>query len=110
MKLFLTAALALAVAAPALAQDAAAMSGMNGMSQSSMATADGAGIVRAVDPQAGTVTIQHGPIAGLKWPAMTMAFKASSPSLLHGVTVGQTVKFKLMQMGGAIQLTAIQPN
>ena len=73
MKLILAAAVALAVATPALAQsggDMNNMSGMTGTDQSSMTMADGAGVVKAVDPQAGTVTIQHGPIAALKWPAM----------------------------------------
>ena len=115
MKLFLIAAMAVAVAAPAFADPAGNMANMPGMSggqgaaHASMTTADGAGVVRAVDTKKGTVTIQHGPIAALSWPAMTMAFKASSPSLLRGVTVGESVKFKLMKMAGGVELTAIQP-
>ena len=110
MKLFLAAAMALAIAAPALADPAGNMANMPGMAaHASMTTADGAGVVKAIDARKGTVTIQHGPIAGLNWPAMTMAFKANPPSLLHGVTVGESVKFKLMKMAGEVQLTAIQP-
>jgi len=109
MKFLLTVALALAVAAPAFAEPAGAMSNTNGVDRSGMTTAEGLGVVKAVDAKAGTVTIQHGPIAALKWPAMTMAFKANPRSLLQGVSVGQSVKFTLMQMGGATQLTAIQP-
>ncbi|MBT9470776.1 MAG: copper-binding protein [Phenylobacterium sp.] len=115
MKLTLTAALALAVAAPALAQPAGDMktmpgiSGAQGADHTSMTMADGTGVVTAVDAKAGTVTIHHGPIAKLSWPAMTMAFKASPPTLLQGVKVGQSVAFTLMQMGGSTTLTAIQP-
>ena len=86
------------------------MTAAQGADHSSMIMADGAGVVTAVDSKAGTVTIHCGPIAKLAWPAMTMALKASSPSLLQGVKVGQSVKFQVMQMGGAVQLTAIRPN
>ncbi len=115
MKLFLAAAVALAVASPAIADPAGSMANMPGMAggqkaaAAPMTTADGVGVVKAVDARKGTVTIQHGPIAGLNWPAMTMAFKASPPTLLQGVAVGESVKFKLMKMAGGIQLTAIQP-
>lgn len=108
MKLALAAAVALATASPAFAQSGGNMQGMS-MSQGSMVMADGEGVVKAVDPNAGSVTLQHGPIAALKWPAMTMTFKASNPALLRNVSVGQNVRFQLMQMGGAITLTAIQP-
>ena len=29
-------------------------------------------------PKAGTVSLSHGPVASLKWPAMTMEFKAAN--------------------------------
>jgi Cu/Ag efflux protein CusF len=115
MKLILTAAAALALAAPALAQPAggansmAGMANMQGMDRTPMTTASGAGVVTAVDAKAGAVTIHHGPVAELNWPAMTMTFKASPPSLLQDVKAGQSVTFTLMQMGGATTLTAIKP-
>jgi hypothetical protein len=34
------------------------------------------GTVDSVDAKAGTVSLSHGPVASLKWPAMTMEFKA----------------------------------
>jgi Cu(I)/Ag(I) efflux system protein CusF len=103
-------AAALLCAAPALAQPAADAPPPHGADSASMTMADGAGVVTAIDAKAGTVTIHHAPIAKLNWPAMTMAFKASAPSVLQGVKVGQAVRFQLMQMGDAIQLTAIKPN
>src|SRR3546814_16597216 len=39
--------------------------------------AKGAGTVTAVDKSAGTITLDHGPIAEADWPAMTMAYKAT---------------------------------
>ena len=65
----LAAVLALAAPAMALAADAAA-----GADHSSMIMASGVGVVKSVDAKAGTVVIQHDPIAALKWPAMTMSF------------------------------------
>lgn len=63
-------------------------------------TVEGDGVVKAVDARAGTVVIAHGPIAALKWPAMTMKFKVESAAVLNGVTVGKTVHFWLKNVGG----------
>lgn len=114
MRMFVAAAFCLALVAPAVAAPggAGSMSGMGdmkGMSGSAMVMANGEGVITAINAKAGTVTIHHGPIAALKWPAMTMPFKANPPSLLSGVKVGQKVQFTLMQMGGATTLTAIKP-
>lgn len=113
MRLLLAAALALTTTATALAQSASAQttatSGSHAADHAAMTMADGEGVVKAVDAKAGTVTLQHGPIPALKWPAMTMPFKATPPSILQTVKVGQAVRFKLMQMNGATTLTAIQP-
>lgn len=113
MRFVLAATVSLAVIVPAIAHsgDAGSMPGMGtmqGMSSAAMVTANGEGVVTALNAKAGTVTIHHGPIAALKWPAMTMAFKASPPTLLKGIKVGQKVTFTLMQMGGATSLTAIK--
>lgn len=52
------------------------------------------GIVVAVDPGAGTVTLNHAPIEAIHWGAMTMEFKAD-PAVLQGVTAGDHVSFEL---------------
>lgn len=109
MKQILIAAMVMAFAAPALAQGdgMAGMGNMLAAGQSAMVMAHGEGVITALNAKAGTVTIHHGPIAALKWPAMTMAFKANPPSLLNGFKVGQSVRFTLMQMNGATTLTGI---
>lgn len=52
------------------------------------------GQIKSVDAKAGAVSIHHGPIAALGWPAMTMTFKAS-PEALAAARPGQAVAFTL---------------
>ena len=70
--------------------------------------ASATGIVKVVDTTAGKITISHGPVAALKWPAMTMAFKAT-PAQLAAVHVGQKVDFEFMSKGMDGTLTRIGP-
>jgi Cu(I)/Ag(I) efflux system periplasmic protein CusF len=69
--------------------------------------AKGTGTVTAVDSAAGTVTLDHGPIAEIGWPAMTMAFKAS-PAVTAQAKVGDRVDFDLKMEGGAGEVTALR--
>jgi RND family efflux transporter MFP subunit len=55
------------------------------------------GSIGAVDPKAGTVSINHGAVPSLKWPAMTMQFKAANPSLLSGLKPGQPIAFEFVE-------------
>ena len=55
----------------------------------------GRGTVESLDPQAGSIEINHGPIATLKWPAMTMEFKVRDKAQLAGLAKGQVVEFEL---------------
>lgn len=70
-------------------------------------TAEGQGVVRAVNAQQGTVTLAHEPIPALGWPAMTMAFRVRSAELLNGVGVGSRVHFVLANENGRPVLTEI---
>jgi len=51
-----------------------------------------------VDATAGTVTIAHGPVDALKWPAMTMTFKAGSVDIA-GLKSGDQVDFEFTSTG-----------
>ena len=62
--------------------------------------AEGQGTVKAIDAKAGTITIAHGPMPALKWPAMTMKFKVEKAAILKGVTVGKKIHFVLKNVGG----------
>lgn len=53
------------------------------------------------------VTISHGPVEGLGWPAMTMTFRAGEPAMLQGISVGDRVTFQFRQNGTDYPLTAI---
>jgi Cu(I)/Ag(I) efflux system membrane fusion protein len=57
----------------------------------------GQGTVDAVDAKAGTVSLNHGAIASLKWPAMTMEFKVANPSLLSDLKPGAPVSFEFVE-------------
>jgi Cu/Ag efflux protein CusF len=70
-------------------------------------TAEGMGVVKSMNPTAGTVVLQHDPIAALKWPAMTMAFKVESAAVLSGVAVGKRVHFMLKNVDGKPVVTQI---
>lgn len=104
----LSVVLGLAMAGAAPAQDMSHMKGMN-MAQPAAKTGQATGVIKAIDPKAGTLTLQHGPIAGLGWPAMTMTFKANPPSLLKGLRVGQTIGFDAKADGAGAEVTAVRP-
>jgi Cu(I)/Ag(I) efflux system protein CusF len=104
MKLAVIAAIGALIAGPSLAQaPTPGMSPRSAMPQ----TVEGTGVVEGVNAKAGTITLHHGPIATLKWPAMTMTFKAS-PEVLNTAKTGQKVKFTLKPDGN--EIVAVQPN
>ncbi|MCQ4262179.1 copper-binding protein [Stutzerimonas stutzeri] len=51
------------------------------------------GVIRGIDVQQGSVTIAHGPVPRLKWPAMVMPFKVNAAQL-NGLAVGDAVEFR----------------
>ena len=69
-------------------------------------TGTGSGKITALDKASGSITIEHGPIPAVDWPAMTMGFKAN-PKLLEGVAVGDQVDFTLSLKGNDGTVTQI---
>jgi Cu(I)/Ag(I) efflux system membrane fusion protein len=55
------------------------------------------GTLDAINTAAGTVTISHGPVASLKWPAMTMDFPLANPSLVAGLKPGTKVSVEFVE-------------
>ena len=55
------------------------------------------GTVDSVDAKDGTVSLNHGPVASLKWPAMTMEFKVANPSLLQTLKPGAKVDVEFVE-------------
>jgi Cu(I)/Ag(I) efflux system protein CusF len=67
------------------------------------------GTVQSIDAAAGKITIAHGPVEALKWPAMTMTF-AATPEQLATVKTGQKVQFEFEMMEGMdAMITKITP-
>ncbi len=99
-------ALTLTVAGPGSTDD---MSNMKGMATPAARHGQGVGVIRAIDARAGTLTLQHGPIPAVSWPAMTMTFTARPPRLLAGLRVGQTIGFDATVRGMAAEVTAVRP-
>lgn len=66
----------------------------------------GTGTVTAIDLAKGTVTLDHGEITELQWPAMKMGFVAK-PEVLADVRVGDKVQFEIDWDGKAGTVTAI---
>lgn len=69
--------------------------------------ASGSGTVTAIDAAAGKVSLDHGPIPAVGWPAMKMGFTAK-PALLDSVAVGDKVDFDVTVTGNAAEVTAIK--
>jgi Cu(I)/Ag(I) efflux system protein CusF len=102
-------ALALLTATSAMADDMKDMPGMSKPANPAAKTGKATGVITALDTKANTVTIKHGPIPAVSWPAMTMTFKATSPTLLKSVKVGQKVGFDVKVAGSSNEVTAIRP-
>lgn len=110
---FLAASLALSMTAlpPAMAGDEQDAPGdAHKATSTAAATHAGRGKVISVDIQAGTVKLAHDAIKGLKWPKMTMDFKAHDPAMLKDLKPGIHVDFELMKMGAGYLIMKISPS
>ena len=76
-------------------------------SSTAAVTASATGTVQVVDAVAKTISIAHGPIAAVNWPAMTMTFKAPD-SALKTIKPGDHVAFQFTLVGMDGTITAIQ--
>jgi Cu(I)/Ag(I) efflux system periplasmic protein CusF len=71
-------------------------------------THKGAGTVQKIDPAGGSVTIAHGPIESMKWPAMTMTFKVKDKAMLDKVKQGEKIDFSFVQSGKDYTITRFE--
>ena len=70
----------------------------------------GEGTVESIDAKAGELTLQHGPIDTLKWPAMTMAFKTANEAVLKAAKPGARIAFEFVERSpGDWVITRIVP-
>lgn len=56
----------------------------------------------------GEVTLSHGAIPSLQWPAMTMGFKIAPDAVPKDLTVGDAVTFEVVQKGDAYEITRME--
>ena len=105
------------VSASAWAQSAhthAAMPGMSGTSASMISEAKAAvthhvtGTVKKVDAKARSVTVEHGPVQTLNWPAMTMTFKVEDPAIIAKLKPGAKIDADMIERGHDYVITAVR--
>lgn len=90
------------------------MKGMKGMdmpaqtSAAHKATHMAQGVVKAVNLKSGEVTIAHGPVKTLNWPAMTMAFMVHDKALFNKLSVGKEIQFEITPMGQGYMVSAVK--
>lgn len=100
-------AMALGVALPMSSFAQAAMEpGKMDMSQQPSLTD---GEVKKIDMESGKITLKHGDIQHLDMPGMTMVFTAKDKAVLANVKPGDKVKFMVVNEGGKMVVTDIQP-
>ncbi|AHZ73431.1 hypothetical protein OU5_P0179 (plasmid) [Pseudomonas mandelii JR-1] len=75
------------------------------MKQTPVAKAEGT--IKAVDTAKHTVTIAHGAVPAMQWPAMTMAFNATAKQQA-GLKVGDRVAFEFRAEGMAATVVSIK--
>lgn len=66
-----------------------------GKTDSAPPTVSSTAVVKDIDTAKGTVTLSHGPIAAMQWPAMTMTFKLRDPKAAQTLKPGANVTFDL---------------
>lgn len=66
------------------------------------------GEIKKIDKAAGKMTIKHGPLENLNMPGMTMVFRVKDTGMLDVVKTGDTVKFSVEKLNGALTVTALE--
>jgi Cu(I)/Ag(I) efflux system protein CusF len=72
------------------------------------ATHKATGVVKKVDPKAGTVTLAHEPVKSLNWSAMTMSFAVKDKALLNKLAVDKKVEVEFVQQGKDYVITGVK--
>jgi RND family efflux transporter MFP subunit len=68
------------------------------------------GTVEVINTKAGTVAINHGAIASVNWPAMTMEFKLANDAQFKDLKPGVVVAFEFVERGpGEWVITSLKP-
>ena len=71
-------------------------------------THKGVGTVKKVDPASGKVTLAHGPIQTMNWPAMNMTFTVKDKAMLDKFSQDKKVEFEFVQQGSDYVVTSVK--
>jgi Cu(I)/Ag(I) efflux system protein CusF len=101
---------AAAVGASAQAADTKDMhKDMPGMQHEAKAAVhEASGMVTKVDRERARVTIKHGAVKTLDWPAMSMTFAVKDKALLEKLQPDRKVDFQFVQEGKAYVITGVK--
>lgn len=66
------------------------------------------GTVQKFDPKSGLVTLAHGPVKSMNWPAMTMGFQVLDKTLIDKLAVGKKVDFEFVQGSKGYVVTSVK--
>lgn len=110
---FLVCGLALAAAAQAQGMKGMDMKDhkdMPGMQHGDKVQAahEASGTVTRVDRERSRVTIKHGAVKTLDWPAMSMAFTVKDKALLEKLQPGRNIDFQFVQQGKDYIITEVK--
>jgi Cu(I)/Ag(I) efflux system protein CusF len=86
---------------------------MEGMNDKQTSGADEAthkteAVVKSVDAAQGKVTLAHGPVETLGWPAMTMGFSVEDKALFEKLAVGKKVNVQFEKQDGGYVVTSVE--
>ena len=96
------------MAAAGQAAPAASAPAAQAKAPASPGTYGGQGKVESVDPDG--ITISHGPVPELKWPAMTMGFSKPDAKAFPGLKPGDSIDFEFRKGGPmGYELVSVKP-
>ena len=104
------AALALAALAATAQQKGDDMKGMDmgGKPAAAGQVHHAKGTVKKVDAKVGIVTLQHGPVASLNWPAMAMNFRVKDKKVMGKLGPEKKVEVDFVKDGNDFVITAVK--
>lgn len=73
-------------------------------------TASGTGTVTALNAAGRKVTLEHGPMPEMNWPAMKMEFAVAGAVDLSKVKAGDKVRFTITSSGSAHTIQSMSPS
>lgn len=66
------------------------------------------GVVKAVKPEDGKVTIIHEDLIELAMPAMTMVFRVADEAMFDQLEPGEEIEFTVALLNGKLTITALR--